>query len=72
MSQAELDEKPLRWRCRRGMLELDVILLPFLEQHFKHLSSVEKNIFAEMLEQADPDLFNWLMGYQVPDNPLTN
>jgi antitoxin CptB len=49
------------------MLELDVILLPFAEQHFSSLSDSEQKVFVELLEEADPDLFNWLMGHGEPD-----
>ncbi|PWK54464.1 succinate dehydrogenase assembly factor 2 [Pleionea mediterranea] len=60
------DRKKIIWTCRRGMLELDVILIPFAEQHFEHLSDEDKQLFVELLEQADPDLFNWIMGYGMP------
>ncbi|MET1254106.1 succinate dehydrogenase assembly factor 2 [Aliikangiella maris] len=53
----------LAWQCRRGMLELDVILIPFLEQHFDSLTSQQQIDFADLLTQADPDLYTWIMGY---------
>jgi len=62
MTEAPLKTK-LNWQCRRGMLELDVILQPFLEQHFDQLSENQQLLFAELLKQADPDLYSWLMGY---------
>ncbi|WP_196140874.1 succinate dehydrogenase assembly factor 2 [Aliikangiella sp. G2MR2-5] len=62
MSEPSLKNK-LAWQCRRGMLELDVILIPFLEQHFDSLSENEQKIFSLLLEEADPDLYTWLMGY---------
>ena len=55
--------KKLKWQCRRGMLELDVILFPFLEQHFEGLSLAEQESFVDLLKQADPDLYTWIMGY---------
>ncbi|WP_444997660.1 FAD assembly factor SdhE [Aliikangiella sp. IMCC44359] len=58
----------LAWQCRRGMLELDVILIPFLEQYFDDLSHDEQRQFRELLKEADPDLYTWLMGYGESDN----
>lgn len=56
----------LRWGCRRGMLELDCILQPFFDQHFDGLTEGQQQQFADLLHEADPDLFSWLMGYQTP------
>ena len=53
----------LRWQCRRGMLELDVILNRFLDLHYQDLSEPSKAEFIALLEEPDPDLFAWLMGY---------
>ena len=55
--------KKLQWQCRRGMLELDVVLIPFLNEHFDDLSIEQKAVFAELLKEADPDLFTWIMGF---------
>lgn len=53
--------RKIAWRCRRGMLELDVIFQRFFEQHYTLLSSEDKNLFAQLLEQEDPILFDWLI-----------
>ncbi len=53
----------LAWQCRRGMLELDVILKPFLENFFDDLEQQQKDCFAQLLNETDPDLYTWLMGY---------
>ncbi len=58
----------LLWRCRRGMLELDLILEPFVKQHFQQLSEDEIAIFERMLAEPDPELFAWLMNYDEPDD----
>jgi antitoxin CptB len=50
----------LRWRCRRGMRELDAILLPFVEQHYDHLSEDLQQRFADWLELPDPTLWSLL------------
>ncbi|MFC3122125.1 FAD assembly factor SdhE [Agaribacter flavus] len=54
----------LKWACRRGMLELDVLLLPFVEQAFEQLSYEEQVTFERLLTSDDPDLFAWFMGHQ--------
>ena len=55
--------KQLEWQCRRGMLELDVILIPFLKKHFEELNFELQATFSEFLKQEDPDLYTWLMGF---------
>ena len=55
----------LAWQCRRGMLELDLLLTGFLENGYKQLSSEEKKNFVELLEIADTELIEYLMGRYV-------
>jgi antitoxin CptB len=57
----------LRWSCRRGLLELDLILQGFLERHLEGLDAGERGIFRELLEFPDNDLLDWAMGRQEPD-----
>ena len=54
----------LRWACRRGMLELDVLLLPFVNEAYDHITEAQKLTFERLLEGDDPDLFAWFMGHQ--------
>lgn len=61
-------QSQLAWQCRRGMLELDVMLLPFLEQHFDKLTDQQKILFSQLLDEADPDIYSWLMGYAECDH----
>ena len=56
----------LKWACRRGMLELDVLLANFFEKMYSNLSARDKQLFADLLEYSDPELFNWLMGMTEP------
>lgn len=56
----------LRWRCRRGMLELDLLLQGFLDRVFHELSEIEKREFEALLDHPDPVLLDWLMGRAVP------
>jgi antitoxin CptB len=56
----------LRWRCRRGMRELDRILEHFVDHDYAGLSAAEKRLFAEFLEFPDPDLHAYLLGKAEP------
>lgn len=56
----------IRWRCRRGMLELDIFLIPFFDHCFEQLSDHEKKLFVKLLEYPDPELLSWLMGNTTP------
>lgn len=60
----------LRWRCRRGMKELDVLLLGYLEQHHPNASAAEQQAFADLLELPDPQLWTYLSGRERPDDAL--
>lgn len=64
----DLLKTKLRWRCRRGMLELDLILNQFLDEQADSLSEREEALFQALLESPDPDLYAWLMGYQEPES----
>ena len=64
---AELDR--VRWRCRRGLLELDLILKQFLERHFDRLDARERDLFNELLDQPDNDLLDWALGRCEPADP---
>ncbi|NRA21614.1 MAG: succinate dehydrogenase assembly factor 2 [Oceanospirillaceae bacterium] len=63
------DVRRLTWQCRRGMLELDVLFVPFMEQAFKQLSETEKDTFVRLLACEDQDLFVWLMRRDKSDDP---
>ncbi|MGB0895114.1 MAG: succinate dehydrogenase assembly factor 2 [Parashewanella sp.] len=54
----------VRWACRRGMLELDVIFQPFVEQQYENLADKDKATFVRLLECEDPELFAWFMGHE--------
>ncbi|HYA39282.1 MAG TPA: succinate dehydrogenase assembly factor 2 [Candidatus Methylomirabilis sp.] len=56
----------LRWRCRRGVLELDLVLLAFLERRYPDLSSGEKMAFDKLLEIPDELLLAYVRGNQTP------
>lgn len=59
----------IKWACRRGMLELDVLLGKFVDDHYLALSDEDKWLFIKLLECPDPELFAWLMGADLPEEP---
>lgn len=59
----------LRWRCRRGMRELDAVLRAFLDQSFGSLSGDDKLLFAAVLDLPDPELYAYLAGRSESDDP---
>ena len=52
----------LRWQCRRGMLELDLLLLEFLESRYPQLDEASQQAFVILLEYPDQSLQHWLIG----------
>lgn len=61
-------ERRLRWQCRRGLKELDVIFAPFMEEHYCDASPTEQAIFQRLLAEEDVDLLAWFMQYTQPDD----
>ena len=59
----------LRWRCRRGLLELDLILQGFLESGWEDLDADQRAVFARLLEESDQELQGWLLGRTQPLDP---
>ena len=58
------DLSKIKWRCRRGMLELDLMLNSFFERCYSELSKEEKVTFTNLLAIEDPTLFAWLLGHE--------
>ena len=58
---SEEDIRRLTWQSRRGMLELDVLFVPFMEQAFRDLSDQQKDTFVKLWACEDQGLFVWLM-----------
>ncbi len=63
------DLNKLRWRCRRGTLELDVIFQRFLEQQYQQLSALQQQAFVELLALEDDQLIRYFIEDQLPENP---
>ncbi len=62
----------VRWQCRRGMRELDVLLLGFFDARYDTLSKKEKNTFLSLLSYPDNELLEWLMARSKPKDSGLN
>ena len=58
----------LRWKCRRGMKELDTVLLRYLDQYFEQASDLERQAFLALLDMQDPELYFLLLGKTTSNN----
>lgn len=59
MSVTDLNQ--LRWRCRRGMREMDILLGGFLETQYTRLPPELQQAFSALLEEIDQDILDWVM-----------
>jgi antitoxin CptB len=63
--------KRLRWRCRRGMRELDQLLVRWLERDWAAASDAERAVFLRLLDSEDDRLWRWFLGHETaPDAAL--
>ena len=63
-----MEKNRLMWASRRGMLELDLMLQPFVERHYDQLEQTDQQLFQELLKLEDQQLFLWLVrGEQAMD-----
>ena len=57
------------WRARRGVRELDGLLMPYAQQLGNLGDADDLALFEELLTQPDPLLMDWFMRRDIPDNP---
>lgn len=63
-----MERNRLFWGSRRGMLELDLVLLPFLDNVYPGLAQEDKERYWKLLECEDQDMFAWFMHRQDPED----
>jgi len=63
-----MEKNRLFWGSRRGMLELDLILLPFLEKIYPSLSEEDQKRYQDLLECEDQDMFAWFLRREDPED----
>lgn len=59
----------LRWRCRRGMGELDSLLLRFLDRGYADLDEQQRAVLDDLLDQEDDRLWAWFLGRAPASTP---
>ena len=57
----------VRWRCRRGMLEMDILLARFVEQRYAQLDAPQREAFDELLDLPDTELWDLVRGEKEPE-----
>jgi antitoxin CptB len=72
MSAQLTEYSELKWRCRRGMLELDILLNSYLDQNYNTMSAQQADIFSEVLDYPDQVLFDLLLGNMQSSDARVN
>jgi len=73
MAEALLDERSLsklRWRCRRGLLENDLLIERFFDQYAASLTVRQAGALGELMDLADNDLLDLLLRRKDPEGEL--
>ena len=61
-----MDAAKLRWRCRRGIKEFDVLFNRFLEDEYPSLTTEQQGYFHDLLDEQDPVIMDWLFKRSEP------
>lgn len=61
----ETELRRLRWRCRRGMRELDQLLIRWLDREWAGASEAERGVFLRLLDCEDDRLWRWFLGHET-------
>lgn len=69
MNKTAESMRRLRWRCRRGLLELDLLFARFLDQRYPRLDRAQQQAFCRLLERQDTTLLAYLNGTETPAEP---
>lgn len=64
-----MERNRLFWGSRRGMLELDLLLLPFLENAYPDLAPEDQSRYQRLIECEDQQMFAWLVHRERPQDP---
>ena len=72
MSAQVTEYSELKWRCRRGMLELDILLNSYLDKNYSTMSQQQGELFGEVLDYPDQVLFDLLLGNMQSSDAAVN
>ena len=63
---ARIQENRLRWHCRRGLLELDLVLQRFMDNRYASMKAADVELLKELLDYPDQDLWDMIIGRLQP------
>lgn len=66
--EISLHDRKVIYRSRRGLKELDIYFDPYVRHHYLTAADAEKQAFARLIDQEDPDLLDWFMAVSEPDD----
>ena len=64
----DADQKRMQWASRRGMLELDLILGPFVQECYPTLSREDRARYEQLMGCQDQEMFSWFLRKEVPED----
>ena len=56
----------LRWSCRRGIRELDVLLTRYVDEQYARASPADQEAFRQLLETHNAALYAYCLGQETP------
>jgi len=59
----------LRWRCRRGLRELDELLTRYVDEQYATASAAQQTAFRGLLDSQDPLIYAYFLGQRTPPDP---
>ncbi|WP_144814145.1 succinate dehydrogenase assembly factor 2 [Aerolutibacter ruishenii] len=65
LADDEAELRRLRWKCRRGMRELDQMFDRYLNRSWRHAPTAERAVFLRLLQTEDDRLWHWFMGHEA-------
>ncbi len=68
----DAEQRRLAWRCRRGMLELDIVLQRFVKEKFNELSLAEIEAFDQLLDLPDNEFWDLIKSHETHKNQMVN
>lgn len=68
MADDDAELRKLRWRCRRGMRELDQLLERWLDRAWRQSPTRERAAFLRLLDTEDDTLWRWFLGHEIADD----
>ncbi len=68
MNDTKQQQKRLRWKCRRGILELDIFLNKVLDDDYPNFTDAQREAFNEFLTTNDQLMIDWVLKKKSPDN----